>query len=170
MIRKLVLLITLLSMQGMFAVYAGNNIMQLNDVTAQAGENITLGLEVFNDDQFVAFQVDVPLPEGFGYVAGSIIPNPARSNGHMTQANVLPNTNIFRAIGFSMTNAAYLGNSGAIVFFDFTTPQTSGTFDLILQGAILGNIQGVNILTGTNDGSVTLIGTSYNVNFIIKDP
>ena len=72
MIRKLVLLITLLSMQGMFAVYAGNNIMQLNDVTAQAGENITLDLEVINDDQFVAFQLDIPLPEGFDYVQESI--------------------------------------------------------------------------------------------------
>ncbi|NLN95097.1 MAG: carboxypeptidase regulatory-like domain-containing protein, partial [Bacteroidales bacterium] len=170
MIRKLVLLITLLSMQGMFAVYAGNNIMQLNDVTAQAGENITLGLEVLNEDQFVAFQVDIPLPEGFGYVDESIVPNPTRSTNHQAMANVLPNTNIFRAIGFSLTNAAYLGNSGAIVFFDFTTPQTSGTFDLELQDAILGNIEGVNILTDTSNGSVTLIGTSYDVNFIVSDP
>ena len=88
----------------------------------------------------------------------SIVPNPTRSTNHQAMANVLPNTNIFRAIGFSLTNAAYLGNSGAIVFFDFTTPQTSGTFDLELQDAILGNIEGVNILTDTSNGSVTLIG------------
>ena len=72
-------------------------------------------------------------------------------------ANVLPNTNIFRAVAFSMTNASFLGKDGVMTFFTFTTPEVPGVYTLnINDDAILGNIEGENILDGKISGTVTL--------------
>ena len=73
-------------------------------------------------------------------------------------ANVLPNTNIFRAVAFSMTNASYLGNDGVLTFFTFSTPEVPGVYTLsINEDAINGNNNGENILDANFDGTVTLI-------------
>ncbi|NLN96670.1 MAG: hypothetical protein GX128_10955, partial [Bacteroidales bacterium] len=82
----------------------GNNIMKINNVTATAGEDITVDLEIINEDQFVAFQLDIPLPAGFDYVSGSAQLNSERKVDHQIQANILPSTNIFRCIAFSFVN------------------------------------------------------------------
>lgn len=170
MIRKFVLLIAVLALQGMFVAYAGNNIMQLNNVTAPAGENIVVNLEVINEDAFVGLQLDVPLPTGFGYVASSAVLNPARSNGHIMNAAILPGTNTFRVLAFSLSNAAFIGNSGTVASFSFTTSMTSGTYPLPIVNGILGNIAGQNIITGTVSGEVILTGTAtYNVTFVVID-
>src|SRR5690606_16204094 len=54
--------------------------------------------------------------------------------------------------------------------FTFTTPDVAGTYSLILENTVIGNIQGENILTGTIDGTLTLTGpTSFTVTFVVKD-
>ena len=148
------------------------NIMKVLDVTAIAGDDVVIEIEVFNEDEFCAFQFDIPLPEGFGYVQESIGLNPDRITNHQAMANVLPNTNIFRAVAFSMTNDSFLGNSGVLTFFTFTTPEVPGVYTLsINDDAILGNIEGENILDGTISGTVTLvIDGLYTVTFDIKNP
>ena len=70
-----------------------------------------------------------------------------------------------------MTNASFLGNDGVLTFFTFTTTNVQGEFTLrINEDAILGNIDGDNILAENISGTVTLItGDLYTVTFDIKD-
>ena len=97
--------------------------MKVLDITAEAGYDVVIEIELFNEDEFCAFQIDIPFPEGFGYVQDSIGLNPDRITNHQAMDNVLPNTNIIRAVAYSMTNDSFHGNSGVLTFFTFTTPK-----------------------------------------------
>ncbi len=149
------------------AAFAGSNIMKLSSVSVVAGQPVELELEIINDDEFVAFQFDVPLPLGFGWNQGDIQLNPDRITNHVIQAAILPGTNIFRAISFSMTNDAYLGNSGVIATFTLSTPSTTGYFQLSLWNVIICDSNAVNIKTGSVNGSVTLTG--FTITFFVTD-
>ena len=154
----------------MIPTQVSGNIMKVLNTTAVAGDDVVINIEVINEDNFCAFQFDIPLPSGFGYVPESIGLNPARITNHQAMANVLPNTNIFRAVAFSMTNANFLGNDGVLTFFTFTTPEVPGVYTLNIEDAILGNIQGQNILDETISGTVTLTSIpGYTVTFVIQD-
>jgi hypothetical protein len=137
----------------------GENIMILPGVYGDPGDDILIEIEVSNDDEFVAFQVDVPLPEGFAYRPGSLTLNPARKADHILQGAVLPGTNTLRTLAFSLTNSTFFGNSGTIFTFSLSTPDTpEATYPLNLVGAILADDTGANILTGTMNGYISFSG------------
>jgi len=151
-------------------IIQNSNIMKLWDTTAQVGENIVINMEIINDDTFVGFQFDILLPEAFEYVPNTIALNPSRMVDHLIQASVLQNTNIFRVMSFSLTNAAYYGNSGAIASFTLSTPTIAGIYHLVINNATIGNPNAQNIITGTENGIVTLTELqSYSVTFVVKN-
>ncbi|NLN95084.1 MAG: T9SS type A sorting domain-containing protein, partial [Bacteroidales bacterium] len=151
-------------------IVLSGNIMKLHDVVAEAGSTIVIEMEIINEDQFVAWQFDIPLPEGFDYVAGSAALTD-RATNHQIHANVLPSTNLFRSLSISFTNDFFLGNSGVVATYEITTPDEPGVYDFVLVDAIISNIQAQDIITGTEDASVTLEGAieEYTVTFIITD-
>jgi uncharacterized protein (TIGR02145 family) len=136
--------------------FAGENIMKVHDATGLPGENITIELEILNDDPFVAFEVHFDLPEGFGYVPGSVSLNPGRKADHLVQAAISGATGKLIVIAFSLTNSYFIGNSGVIASFSLSTPDVAGTYPLIPENGIIANIQGMNILTGYINGTITL--------------
>ncbi len=145
--------------------------MKINNVTAIAGEDITVDLEIINEDQFVAFQLDIPLPAGFDYVSGSAQLNPERKIDHQIQANILPSTNIFRCIAFSFVNTPFIGNEGVVASFAFSTPPSGGIYTFAIQDAVISNASAQNILSGVINGTITLIGSQvYTVTFSVTDP
>ncbi len=145
----------------------GENIMILPGVYGDPGNDILIEIEVSNDDEFVAFQVDVPLPEGFAYRPGSLALNPARKADHILQGAVLPGTNTLRTLAFSLTNSTFFGNSGTIFTFSLSTPDTpEATYPLNLVGAILADDTGANILTGTMNGYISFSGFPHG-NYLI---
>jgi len=149
----------------------GSNIMRINDVTAEPGSNIIVEMEIINEDQFVAWQFDIPMPEGFDYVANSAALT-SRAAGHQINAVILPNTTIFRSLAFSFTNAYFLGNEGVIATYEFITPNTAGTFEFVLVDAIIASLQAQDIISGTENGTITLGGATpdeYTVTFNVAD-
>ncbi len=135
---------------------AGNNIMIIHDVTADPGEVIIVEIEVLNDDPFISFTLDIPIPIGFSYVPGSVALT-ERANGHNISATVLAN-NRLRIMENSITNTEFLGNEGVVATFEFQTSDQDGIYPLqILNGYVTGNqLPYPNILTGTVDGTVFL--------------
>jgi len=140
-----------------------SNVMKIHDAVAVAGENLIVDLEIINHGAFNSFQTDILLPEGFDWVSGAISLNPDRKVDHIIQANVLPGTNIFRMLAYSMTNANFLGNSGIITSFTFSTPAEPGTYFLTPEEGIIGNLAGENILTGVIHGTITLFEDKENM-------
>lgn len=136
-----------------FAEDIGPNIMLIHDVEAPAGDIITIEVEIINADAFVGFNLDVPIPEGFTYVDGTA--QLFRKTDHMLVFNVLP-TNVAKIMGFSIMNSEFIGNEGIVVSFDVQTPDTPGEYVFAVVDAVIGNIDAQDILTGTEDGTVTL--------------
>lgn len=137
--------------------FMGTNMFIIPDVSGVPGENIVIGLEVQNQNSFVAFQLDNPIPAGFSYINGSASLDPARITDHEMQASLLPGTNIFRMIAYSFTNAAFLGNSGTIATFALTTPAVPGSHALTIDNGVLSNKQGLNVMSGVSYGTINLI-------------
>ncbi len=162
------LLIALLSFSS-FILLAGTNVMQINDAQGDAGDPITIEVEITNEDVFVGFQFDVPLPTGFTYQDNSLVL--LRTAGHAGQASVLPG-NILRILAFSFVNAPFTGNSGPVCTFVMNTPETPGSYPMHLQNVTIGNALGQNICTGTVDGTVTLLGepVGYDVTLGVAPP
>ncbi len=129
------------------------NIMKVHDVTAQVGEVITIELEIVNEDQFVGFNLDIPLPQGFEYVEGTA--QLFRDDGHFFNFSILEG-NIARMISAAIPTTPFSGNDGVIVSFDLETPQTEGSYTLAIVDAVIVDANGDNIMTGSEPGTVTL--------------
>jgi hypothetical protein len=132
------------------------NIMKVHDATGLPGENITIELEILNDDPFVAFEVHFDLPEGFSYIAGSALLNPDRKADHIFNAAIHPSTGKLVMMAFSLTNANFTGNSGIVATFSLTTPETADEYPLIPENGVISDIQGNNLLTGYINGVINL--------------
>ena len=133
--------------------YEIGNIMKIHDITAQAGEILTLELEILNEEDFVGFNLDITLPEGFEYITDS--EELFRSDDHILSMTVMEG-NIVRMISGSPENNPYTGNEGIILSFNLESPETSGNYAFEIQNAVIGSSDAVNILTETIDGNVVL--------------
>ncbi len=144
----------------------GQNVMLLPQITAEPGDEIVVELEIINETQFRGFQTDIPLPEGFSYVEGSIELNPDRivinedeSTVFRVSANLLSG-NVLRVMGHNnFTSIYFTGNEGPVAWFSVQASNTPGVYPLMLKSSsIIGPPGTGNILTGTVDGEVAITG------------
>jgi hypothetical protein len=138
------------------AAISGENIMKLDSLEAFPASVITVLIHVENDDPFVSFQLDIPIPEGFNYIENSVQLNPDRKVNHSVAANVLANGRL-RILSYSMTNSPFIGNNGAVAWFELSTPAEAGEYLLELLNTTIGSSNNQNIITGTIDGLVILM-------------
>jgi len=124
--------------------------------------NFVVQLIAENTDPFVAFQVDIPIPTGFSYVDGSAVLDASRISGHALTASLLTG-NILRLIGYSVGNIAFLGNSGTLLSLTLKSGATPASYTLELNQPMLGNSQSVNIITGSSNGSVTVLAPNITL-------
>lgn len=144
------------------AVLQATNILKINQYQSLPDAVISVELVAENEDPFVAFQADIPVPAGFKFVENSAILNAARINGHALSVSLLTG-NILRLIGYSPNNIAFSGNAGSLLTFSLKTGKTPGTFPLQINEALLGNSQSANILTGAIAGSVTVLAPDIHL-------
>lgn len=135
-------------------IQAGN-ILKINQYQSLPDAELIIQFEADNDNAFVAFQVDIPIPEGFKYINNSAALNPDRVSGHALSASLLTG-NVLRLIGYSTNNVAFTGNSGSLVSFTLKAGKSPGTFPLQINQATLANSLSENILTETVNGSITV--------------
>ena len=134
-------------------VVTGANVMKINNVTAQAGNVVTIEVEITNANPFAGFNFDIPLPAGFTYVEGTA--TLYRASGHMHSFSIVAG-NVARAISFAIPSTNFTGSSGVVFSFDVTTPATADTHTLNLVSAVISDINGNNILTSTQSGTIVL--------------
>ncbi len=138
------------------------NTMVMGSASTVPNQEVALPVDIINDNQFVAFQFDMQIPLGFSYVPNSALLNADRANGHSLQASVLDG-NILRILGYSLSNAAFKGNSGNIVTFRLKSSSTPGDYSLNLTTPIIGNAATSNILTSSSNGTLTLLAPDINL-------
>ncbi|NDP22266.1 MAG: choice-of-anchor D domain-containing protein [Paludibacter sp.] len=139
-----------------------NNILKIGQYTVQPTTEFSIQLEAENSDSFVAFQLDIPIPEGFIYIDGSAHLNASRISGHALNASLLVG-NVLRLIGYSLNNTAFLGNVGTLVSFNLKSGSVPAAFPLLLNQATIGNSQSNNILNSTSNGDVTVLAPDIKV-------
>lgn len=142
--------------------FLSSNVLKIGHYSVSPNTESTIQLEAENDSSFVAFQVDIPIPEGFKYIDGSAELNTSRISGHVLSANLLTG-NILRLIGYSVSNGVFLGNMGALVNFKIKSGTIPATHNLVLSQSMLGNSQSQNILTNVVNGSVTVLAPNIFV-------
>ena len=155
MIKKVLFVVLILVFQG-FALFSQGYVLKIKDAVGKPGENITVTIEIINKTPIVAFQLDVPLPKGFEYIPNSCALVNTRSEGHMIQANVVPESRTLRMLAFSLSNTNLKGNEGAVATFILKAPETEGDYKLAVEGAIVADISAKNLLTGSVNGKIKI--------------
>ena len=153
-VKICILLYILLYSIASFANNGNENILLVLDKTAKPGDNVTLELEMINDDVIVSFQATIMLPEGFGYVAGS--GQLHRKNGHDLFANYNEATNELVLLAFAFSGAPFTGNDGVLFSAELTTPETPGIFEVSLTEVLLVKQGAIDVTTGFFPGTITL--------------
>ncbi len=144
------------------------NIIAISSGDVEPGESISVEVIIDNSDDFVAFQLDIPLPAQLSYEEGSAKLNPKRIADHSLSVTVVKD-NILRIISFSLQNQPFLGNSGPIMYFDLTAGAVPGDYLLEPTNAIIGEAGGNDIITGTTAGTITILGQTALPDILILD-
>jgi hypothetical protein len=146
------------------------NILIIKDAAGFPGVPVTIDIEIENDDLFTGFQVDIPLPAGFNYVANSVQLNAVRENGHLIDAQVLAG-DVLRILSYHPSSLPFLGNDGIIASFELNTPAFAGNHMLLAVDPIIGDALGANILTSSVNGELTLLsgGNIAQINDLVID-
>jgi len=138
------------------------NTMHMGSASMGPGQPFTLRVSISNSNPFVAFQFDLPIPAGFSYVGNSAVLNPARTSGHALQAQMIDG-NTLRVLGYSPNNIPFTGDTGAIVTFQLVSGTVPGAFPLNLQAPIIGDVNQMNILTESSNGTATVLAQDINI-------
>lgn len=131
------------------------NVIGIGDGVGQPGSTMSIEVYVNNDNPFAAFQLDIPLPDGFNYQSNSISLAPSRITNHVITASIISG-NILRIISYSSTNDLYLLNLGTIATFEVQTPTIQGPYVFTPQNAFIVDASGINILTGVLEGTISI--------------
>lgn len=158
------------------------NTMKIHDAYAPPSlpgtetSTVTIELEIINEVEFVGFNADIVLPEGFDYVENSaklirfaVNEEEEEEILHFLAAGMLPGAHTLRLLSHSFPTTPYPGNNGVIVSFDLYTPVNgTGTYPLLIKNAAISDENMMNILTETINGTITLID-ECEVTFIVGD-
>ncbi len=162
--KKSYLVGTLLFLSGIFICQglSATNVLKIGQYQVLPNTDFVIQLEAENSDPFVAFQADIPIPEGFSYVAGTAQLTTARISGHSLSASVVSG-NILRLIGYSAGNSAFTGSTGPLVSFTFKSGTFPATYKLEIKQPVLGDSQTANILTSSTDGQVIVLAPNLKL-------
>ena len=138
------------------------NIMQINNSLGVINDTVSIELSIVNNQEFISFQCDILLPDGFNYIPGSVSLT-SRSVDHVVNVTNIEN-NTIRILSYSLNNTAFLLDSGTVAKLNLTTPSSAGHYAVGINNGIIGNSESVNILDSVIGGEINLstIGISEN--------
>lgn len=151
-------------------IYIANDLVVGN---ASGGSNVEIEIPVAinNSQVFTGFQFDVLLQEGIYYVNNSIITTD-RATDHSISANTIYGNlgvDTLRIIGYSLSNANFLGNNGNVFSFKIISTLLGGFHVLEVQNVILTNSSQENIISDVTYGSVTINEPKLDISESILD-
>jgi len=151
---------------GLFAIIPtmlfAENVMISGDVSGNAQDTVIVEVDVENDDEFVGFQFDLPLPEEVTYLEDSAELSD-RADQHVMVARIIDDS-IFRVLCYSFNQTPFEGNDGTILNFRLILSADPGDYRLSLDNAIIANAESENILTNVQNGTLTIIAPDIEVN------
>ena len=154
------------------ALQAQNNALTASNVILEQGETAVVSVELTNDTEFSAFQMDLKLPEGFEVVTtvneddeevlDIALGADRKKSTHSVAYNVLSNGAI-RIASYSSTNATYKGTSGEIVQFRIAATEA------VASGVYTAELSNVKFTTA-EAVDYDLDAVTFEVNYSIPLP
>lgn len=154
--KKLFILIFVL----VLTTAGAQNVMIIHHAFARPGDTIAVSASIANTDRFISFQFDLPLPENVSFLTNSIHVS-GRGTNHTAIGNMV-GSNLLRIFSYSPNNTAFQGNSGDVVLFQLVVGNIRGEFPLILSNCIIGDSLSANILTGAENGLLSVFPLGFN--------
>ncbi|RLD52767.1 MAG: hypothetical protein DRJ05_17165, partial [Bacteroidetes bacterium] len=142
----------------------------LEIVSGQITTNDTaaISINMVNDSAIVAFQIDIPIPAQLRYIPGTATYNPARVSDHEISDTLLPSGDL-RIIGYSLNNTPFIGSAGELLSFELEAKSLPGTYPLNFTTAVLGNVYSTNIITGSQNGTLIVLGPNISTSSSTAD-
>ena len=131
-----------------------SNILQIHNAQGSQNDTIDVYIEIINDDPFIAFQFDLPVPNQFTYVTNSTSLL-GREVDHVIISSII-NNDTLRILSYSPSNTSFIGNSGMIASFRLIAGQQTGSFPLEPQNGIISDSNSNNILTDIINGEILI--------------
>lgn len=108
--------------------------LSVGPTTLNAGTEVMIPIELTNEDEIVAFQCDIHLPEGmhFGkdeYGEYNFCYAGRESRSHVIESRLQPDGSM-RVVGYSPSNATFKGNDGTLFLLPVTLPSVMGDYTL----------------------------------------
>lgn len=151
------ILLLLLFLMGILSSGAQNNTLTIPSVTAGQGKTISLPINLDNTADVVAVQFSLSLPEGI-----TLQPTLASLNERAEGLNVTMRemtVGKYMAMIFSSTNQAIRGRTGTLMTVPLTVASSieeGSVHPMILSDVIIGAIDGRNVATGFEAGTVSV--------------
>jgi len=129
---------------------------------SRPNDTVVVSVEITNSKQFISFQFDLQIPDKVSFIGYSLQLS-TRSTNHVAIGNLVGN-NIVRVLAYSPNNSAFLGSSGKVLSLKLAIGNTRGEFPLALSNAIIGDSLSTNILTGVQNGLLSVYPLGINEN------
>jgi len=155
-----ILQIILILLSGLTITSAAENVLIINSAFVRPGDTINVSASITNTDRFISFQFDLPLPENVSFLTNSIHMS-ERGTDHAAIGN-MTGSNLLRIFSYSPNNTAFQGNRGEVVSFQLVAGNIRGEFPLILTNCIIGDSLSANILTGAENGILSVFPLGLN--------
>jgi len=146
---------------------SAQNTMQIDNVQGVINSTVTVPISITNDEEFISFQCDVLLPDGFNYVPGSITLTPRSTDHVVNVTNIEDNT--IRILSYSLNNSVFLLDSGVVAKFNLSTPSTEGDYVVGIENGIIGNAQSINVLDSLVVGEISLVPIGVTENNLLQN-
>lgn len=134
-----------------------NNKLSIPDVLMEKGGSINLPVNLDNDDQVVALQFTLSLPDGF-----TIDPNTSRLTNRATDHQLRVKNmhgNDYLCMIYSINNTPLSANSGTVMYLTLNAPNTVNEGDVLpmaISDAAASDAAMNNVLSSTTAGNITI--------------
>lgn len=136
------------------------NYFFLPDTVALHGKTITVPVRMQNEDDVIAFQTELQLPDGFSVVKEEeqlmVSLSDRNAEDHTIQAEDMGN-GVIKITSQSPSTAAYSGNDGALFYVTLQVPaNVDSTYTLKTKNTVLTGINAQSIYVNDATGTVTV--------------
>ena len=166
-------------------VLSNNYFFRTEDVKGYINTSVSIPVSMINEDEVVAFQCDIYLPEGVvlnNYEGSCIDMDYSRNNGHVvTSARQLDNS--YRVLVYSQVNNPFFGNDGKLFSIPVRVVGDAGSYTVQLKNIrvtgenaidfILPNITSRILIDdyrlgdSNGDGDVSISDVTNTTNYIL---
>lgn len=138
------------------------NRLYISDVSGMKGSDVTLPVCMDNGVEVTALQFDLEIPEGVTLDEASLALAEARKVDHLVTMRASQSENVYTFMVYSPSNQNLQGNSGEVITIKLHIPETfqeESTHPLTLSNVVLSQVDGSNVMTGSQSGTLKVLGT-----------